>query len=103
MKINTWNCNCSLRSKTHLLDDIDADVDGTNYVEEYVSYRSVEDEGKGIPRYFDHLDWDGDGADEILLDVFGANRRWFSALDRTDDQWTRSFDAECGSGSTTVN
>lgn len=80
-----------------------ADVDGSEYTEEFVSYRSVADEGKGIPRYLDHFDWDGDGSDEILLDVFGSNRRWFAALDRPDGQWVDTFDAPCGSGPTTAN
>jgi len=80
-----------------------ADAGESDYSEELVWYRSVEDEGKGIPRYFDHLDWDGDGSDEILLDVFGSNRRWFGALDRREGQWVDVFDAPCGSGQTTGN
>lgn len=76
---------------------------GTEYVEAFTWYRSVEAQGKGVPRYHDHLDWDDDGAGEILLDVFGANRRWFAALDRQDGQWVRSFEDMCGSGSTIAN
>lgn len=76
---------------------------GDDYVEAFSWYRSVEAEGKGAPRYHDHLDWDGDGMDEILLDVFGANRRWFAAIDRRDGEWVRSFEDSCGSGSTAAN
>lgn len=71
---------------------------GEEYQRAYVSYRSVEADGKGAPRYFDHLDWDGDGTDEILLDVFGANRRWFAALSSRDGSWIRTFQSSCGSG-----
>jgi hypothetical protein len=72
---------------------------GSAYEGAYVWYRAVETEGKGAPRYFDHLDWDGDGSDEILLDVFGSNRRWFAALSRRDGSWIRTFQDSCGSGS----
>lgn len=66
----------------------------------YTSFRAVDTEGKGAPRYFDHLDWDGDGTDEILLEVFGSNRRWFAGLGRQDGAWVRTFQDACGSGST---
>jgi hypothetical protein len=65
------------------------------YREAFTWYRSVDAEGKGAPRYFDHLDWNNDGTDEILLDVFGANERWFAALSRADGDWTRSFEDSC--------
>lgn len=74
---------------------------GDTYGEEFSWYRSVEAEGKGAPRYFDHLDWDGDGEDEILLEVMGSNRRWFAVLSRVDGTWTRTFQDACGSGSAT--
>lgn len=76
---------------------------GGEWVEAFTWFRSVEAEGKGAPRYHDHLDWDDDGADEILLDVFGANRRWFAALDRRDGAWARSYEDACASGVTTSN
>jgi len=70
---------------------------GGEYVEDFAWYRSVDAEGKGAPRYFDHLDWDGDGDAEILLEVLGAERRWFAALGRSGGQWTRTFQDVCGS------
>lgn len=68
------------------------------YAESYTWYRNTSTDGKGAPRYFDHLDWDGDGADEILLDVFGEDQRWFAALSREGDGWIRSFQDPCGGG-----
>ena len=72
---------------------------GGEYEDAYVWYRSVEAEGKAAPRYFDHLDWDRDGTDEILLDVLGSDRRWFAALSQNDGSWERTFQDSCGSGS----
>lgn len=72
---------------------------GQEYTRSFAWYREVDTEGKGAPRYFDHLDWNGDGTDEILLDVLGANRRWFAALSRGDDGWARTFQDACGRGS----
>ena len=59
-------------------------------------YRRVADEGKGAPRYFDHLDWNGDGTSEVLLDVFGTDRRWFAALAQRNGTWVRTFQDPCG-------
>lgn len=63
----------------------------------YVAYRPAEEEGKGAPRYFNHLDWDRDGETEVLLDVFGARGRWFAALGRRDGSWARTFEDSCRS------
>jgi len=72
---------------------------GGAYQEAYAWYRAVDIDGKGAPRYFSHLDWDGDGESEILLDVFGSNRRWYAGLARRGDEWVRTFQDACGSGS----
>lgn len=70
------------------------------YDRAYTWYRRADTEGKGAPRYFGHMDWDGDGESEILLDVLGAESRWFAGLARgTDGSWTRTFQDSCGSGS----
>jgi hypothetical protein len=72
---------------------------GGGYTEGYSWYRAVDTEGKGVPRYFSHLDWDGDGDSEILLDVFGSNRRWYAGLSQRGGEWVRTFQDACGSGS----
>ena len=68
------------------------------YRRAFTWYHRAEDGGKGVPRYFNHLDWDGDGRSEVLLDVLGAERRWFAGLARSGAQWTRSFQDACGPG-----
>lgn len=70
------------------------------YQEAFSWYRAVDIDGKGAPRFLDHLDWDGDGESEILLDVFGADRRWYAGLARQQGEWVRTFQDACGSGST---
>jgi len=69
---------------------------GGAYSEAYTWYRNAEAEGKGVPRYFDHLDWNNDGTDEVLLDVFGANERWFAGLSLRGGSWVRTFQDDCG-------
>jgi hypothetical protein len=66
------------------------------YRNSYVAYRPVAEDGKGAPRYFDHLDWNGDGTPDILLDVFGARSRWFAGLADRGGQWVRTFEDPCG-------
>jgi hypothetical protein len=71
---------------------------GSGYEESYVWHRDVAADGKGAPRYFDHLDLNQDGSDEIVMDVFGSERRWFATLGRRDGAWVRTFQDSCGSG-----
>jgi len=66
------------------------------YAQDFVWYREAATDGKGAPRYFDHLDWDGDGSTEVLLDVFGSDNRWFAALSPRAGSWARSFEDPCG-------
>lgn len=68
------------------------------YARAFTWYRRADEDGKGVPRYFDHLDWDADGVSEVLLDVFGAEGRWFAGLDRQGDGWLRDFQDPCGAG-----
>ncbi|MDA0311197.1 MAG: hypothetical protein O2992_03665 [Gemmatimonadetes bacterium] len=78
-------------------------VIGTQQTDDYQLafswYRPADTEGKGVPRFFDHLDWDGDGSEEILLDVFGAESRWFAGLTQRDGDWIRSYQDSCGQAS----
>jgi hypothetical protein len=61
----------------------------------FTLYRRAEN-GKGAPRYFDHLDWDGDGSSEVLLEILGSGSRWFAGLSKRGDTWVRSFEDPCG-------
>jgi len=65
------------------------------YRSSFLSYQRA-DAGKAAPRYFDHLDWDGDGDSEILLEVFGASTRWFAALGQRGGVWVQTFQDPCG-------
>jgi len=65
------------------------------YQRAYTWYRPVDSEGKGAPRYFDHLDWDGDGTEEVLLEVFGSERRWFAGLAQRSGTWVRTSEDSC--------
>ena len=62
----------------------------------YSWYRPVASSGKGAPRFFSRLDWDGDGDEEILLEILGEDRRWFAALNRISDGWVLTYEAPCG-------
>ena len=68
---------------------------GGTYGSSYVAFRQAAD-GKGAQRYFAHLDWDGDGDSEILLDVFGAGSRWFASLGQRGGSWVQTFQDPCG-------
>ena len=59
-------------------------------------YRPVASAGKGAARYFSRLDWDGDGDQEILLEVMGEENRWFAAMNRGPDGWVLTYQDPCG-------
>ena len=69
---------------------------GTGYESGFVTYRRVSDQGKGVPRFFDHLDWDRDGSSEVVLEVLGESNIWVSGLDRGPDGWTEVYHDPCG-------
>ncbi len=71
-------------------------MEGEGYGTAHVSYREVAREGKGVPRFWQELDWDGDGDTEILVEVFGAEDRWWAALGREGDGWIRTYSDRCG-------
>jgi len=69
---------------------------GGQYRPTFEWYQAADSDGKKAARYFDHLDVDGDGEGEILLDVFGADRRWHAVLEQRDNGWERAFESPCG-------
>ena len=76
------------------------DVTSGTYEISYMWYRLAESQGKGVPRYLDHIDWNGDGSEDILLEMFGSEDRWFAGLTRQDGRWIRSFEDSCNSATT---
>ena len=67
----------------------------SGFEETFVWHRSAE-EGKAAPRLFQHLDWDEDGTDEALLEVFGNGMRGWVALERAgSERWEVSYRSAC--------
>jgi hypothetical protein len=71
---------------------------GQEYRETFQWYQAADSTGKQAPRYYGHLDWDGDGQGEVLLDVFGARARWHAAIEQRGESWVRTFESSCGAG-----
>jgi hypothetical protein len=58
-----------------------------NYQPDFIWYRRVRDGGKAWPRLFSNLDLDGDGKDELLLEVFGTSERWLQLEGYRGNGW----------------
>jgi len=69
--------------------------EGGRYESTFSLFRSVEEDGKGVTRLLDHLDWDRDGAPELFLEILGAEHRSFAALTRDGFGWRMVLDEEC--------
>jgi len=65
------------------------------YRSDFVRYQPVSGGGKAIPVYFSHLDWDGDGEVEILMDILGADSRWFAAVEKSEGEWAVTYEVPC--------
>jgi hypothetical protein len=59
-------------------------------------YRPAAAGGKGVPLFFEQMDWDGDGSPEVLLEVLGETRRWTAILARQGGGWMNAFEDPCG-------
>ncbi|MCH7891551.1 MAG: hypothetical protein IH921_08620 [Gemmatimonadetes bacterium] len=73
-----------------------SDDDGVGYRGTYVDYRLFSRDGKGAARYFDHLDVDGDGSEEMVLEVMGEDAMWLSTLGRQGGSWVEEYRDPCG-------
>ena len=82
---------------------IGSNSDGVGYKPTYVDYRPAVPEGKAAGRYFDHLDLNGDGISEIILEVMGETSKWISVLGNTGDTWNRMYIDSCGPFDTSQN
>lgn len=71
--------------------------DGAAYRPAYVWLRDYQEEGKGAPRYVSHFDWNGDGRPEVLMEVLGADSRWFAAAGVRAGTWQTLYQDPCGS------
>jgi len=71
-------------------------MEAGSYRPAFVAFRPADAEGKGAPRYFGHLDLNGDGTSELVLDVFGSTHRWFASLARRGGIWVQTFQDPCG-------
>jgi hypothetical protein len=79
-----------------------ATPEGDAYRTAYVWYREAGREGKGAPRSFQELDWDGDGKTELLLEILGERSRWMAVVEERGNEWTRSFEDACGAAARPV-
>ena len=52
-------------------------------------------DGKAAPRFLAQMDWDGDGEDEVVLEVFREGRRGFRLLERDGDEFVEAFELTC--------
>ncbi len=64
----------------------------------YARYVDYQEEGKQATRSIDFLDWDRDGQVEILLQNYGPQTTWLSALGTVGDEWRPIYDGRCGNG-----
>lgn len=72
-----------------------ADQGAQGFTERFLFFRGS-GEPKAAPRFFGHLDWDGDGDDEVLLEVFGEGGRGYVALEReAGGAWATAFASAC--------
>lgn len=61
----------------------------------YSETRTYAQTGKAAPRLVDHLDWTGNGNQDVLIQVFGEDQSWYEAVMRdARDQWTRTWEAD---------
>ncbi|MBI4540572.1 MAG: hypothetical protein HY704_13810 [Gemmatimonadetes bacterium] len=68
---------------------------GSGFAPTYVWFRRYLAGDKAAPRLWDHLDWSGDGRQEIVLEVYGSQNRWFAALARGPSGWRLVYEDPC--------
>ncbi len=65
------------------------------YTPIYQEVRNYGQTGKAALRLVDHLNWDGQEGEEILLQIFGADQSWYAALSQDQrGRWVNVWEAE---------
>jgi hypothetical protein len=72
---------------------------GAGYRPIFFRYRQVGEQGKGAPLYLSRLDWNRDGQEEIVLDVYGEETQWFAVVGRRGNRWQTVFEDPCSDAS----
>lgn len=63
------------------------------YTPVYSEVRDYDRTGKGAPKVVDHLDWNGTGGAEVLVQVFGQREAWYEAVSRDRGTWRKVWEA----------
>jgi hypothetical protein len=63
------------------------------YTPIYQEVRDYDKTGKGAPKVVDHLNWNGAGGSEILVQVFGTRESWYEAVSNDRGTWRRVWEA----------
>ena len=63
------------------------------YTPIYTEVRDYDKTGKGAPKLVDHLNWNGAGGGEMLVQVFGMRESWYEAVSRDKGSWRKVWEA----------
>jgi hypothetical protein len=65
------------------------------YTPVYTAVHTYSQTGKAAPVLVDHLNWDGEQGEEILIRVFGRNQDWYKVVGQdARGQWVKKWEAE---------
>lgn len=65
----------------------------SGYTPFYQEVRDYRRTGKAAPRVVDYLDWNGSGARDVLVQVYGPDEAWYEAVSRArGDRWSKVWE-----------
>jgi hypothetical protein len=64
------------------------------YTPLYTEVRDYDKTGKGAPKLVDHLNWNGTGGAEMLIQVFGTRESWYEAVSQDEGSWRKVWEAQ---------
>ena len=64
------------------------------YTPIYTEVRDYDKTGKGAPKLVDHLNWNGTGDAEMLIQVFGTRESWYEAVSHDGGSWRKVWEAQ---------
>ncbi|HEU0015807.1 MAG TPA: hypothetical protein VFQ45_19165 [Longimicrobium sp.] len=65
----------------------------TGYNPFYSEVRRYDRTGKAAPKLVDHLNWNGQGESELLVQVFGPREAWYEAISKDRGTWRKVWEA----------